>query len=173
MESGEFYWNSGIYIWNVQTVIETLAKLLPDMMYNLQEVFAQQPNRDERRRRIYEIYTSFPNVSMETAVMERADNVFVQTGEFGWADIGTWDTLYGTLPKDTEGNVIMHSHTIMYNSHNNVISLPKGKLAVVQDVDDLLVIDTDNVLMICRKGNESNIRKFLNDAHMKLGEEYL
>ena len=173
MESGEFYWNSGIYIWNVQTVIETLGKLLPDMMNNLEEAFAQIPNRDERRRRVYELYTSFPNASMDTAVMERADNVFVQTGEFGWADIGTWDTLYGTLPKDADSNVIMRSRTMMYNSHDNVISLPKGKLAVIQDIDGLLVVDTDNVLMICKKGNESNIRKFLNDAHIKLGEEYI
>ena len=67
----------------------------------------------------------------------------------------------------------MQSHTLIYNSHNNVISLPKGKLAVIQDVNDLLIVDTDNALMICKKGNESNIRKFLNDVHMKLGEEYI
>ncbi|MBR2637600.1 MAG: mannose-1-phosphate guanylyltransferase [Bacteroidaceae bacterium] len=173
MESGEFYWNSGIYIWNVQTVIETLSKLLPEMMNELETVFAELPNRDERRRRVYEIYTSFPNASMDSAVMERADNVFVQVGEFGWADIGTWDTLYGTLPKDMDGNVIMHSHAMMYNSHDNVISLPEGKLAVVQDVDGLLIVDAGNVLMVCKKGNEGDIRKFLNDARMKMGDDYI
>lgn len=172
MESGEFYWNSGIYIWNVQTIIETLAKLLPNMMEQLERLFAELPNRDERRRRVYELYTSFPNASIDSAVMERADNVFVQIGEFGWADIGTWDTLYGTLPKDAEGNVVMHSHAMMYNSHDNVVSLPKGKLAVIQDVDGLLVVDCGNVLMICKKGNEGDIRKFRNSARMKLGEEF-
>ncbi len=173
MKSGEFYWNSGIYIWNVQTVIDTLAKMLPDMMNDLERVFAELPNRDERRRRVYEIYTSFPNVSMDLAVMERADNVFVQVGEFGWADIGTWDSLYSTLPKDADGNLNMRSHAIIYNSHDNVISLPEGKLAVIQDVEGLLIVDSGNVLMVCRKGNEGDIRKFLNDARMKMGEEYI
>lgn len=172
MESGEFYWNSGIYIWNVQTIIETLAKLLPNMMEQLERLFAELPNRDERRRKVYELYTSFPNASIDSAVMERADNVFVQIGEFGWADIGTWDSLYGTLPKDAEGNVVMHSHAMMYNSRDNVVSLPKGKLAVIQDVDGLLIVDCGNVLMICKKGNEGDIRKFRNSARMKLGEEF-
>lgn len=173
MESGEFYWNSGIYIWNVQTIIDSLTKLLPDMMNELEHVFMEFPNRDERRRKVYESYTSFPNASIDSAVMERADNVFVQVGEFGWADIGTWDTLYGTLPKDVSGNVVINSHTIMYNSHDNVIALPKDKLAVVQDVDGLLIVDTGSVLMVCKKGNEGDIRKFLNDARMKFGDKYV
>lgn len=173
MESGEFYWNSGIYIWNVHTVIDTLTKLLPDMMEEFERVFTVYPNRDSRRRELYKVYTSFPNASMDSAVMERADNVFLLVGEFGWADIGTWDTLYGAIPKDSDGNVIMNSRTLMYNSHDNVVSLPKGKLAVVQDVDGLLIVDYGNVLMVCKKGNEGDIRKFLNDAHMKLGEEFV
>ena len=67
----------------------------------------------------------------------------------------------------------MRSHAIMYNSHDNVISLPEGKLAVIQDVEGLLIVDSGNVLMVCRKGNEGDIRKFLNDARMKMGEEYI
>ncbi|MBQ3539640.1 MAG: mannose-1-phosphate guanylyltransferase [Bacteroidaceae bacterium] len=172
MDSGEFFWNSGIYIWSVQTIIETLSKLLPDMMAKFEQVFRELPNRDDRRRKIYESYTSFPNVSIDSAVMERADNVFVEVGEFGWADIGTWDSLYGTLPKDSNGNVVLHSHTMMYDSRDNVIALPKGKLAVIQDVEGLLIVDAGNVLMVCRKGSEGDIRKFLNDARMKLGEEF-
>ena len=94
------------------------------------------------------------------------------TGDFGWADIGTWDTLYGTLPKDADGNVTPNSSVLKYDSHNNLIVLPKGKLAVVQGVDGLLVVDAGNVLMICRKEDEREIRKFLNDVKMKLGDEY-
>lgn len=173
MESGEFYWNSGIYIWNVQTIIETLTQLLPDMMGKFESIFREHPTRDARRLKIYESYTSFPKASIDSAVMERADNVFVEVGEFGWADIGTWDSLYSTLPKDINNNNVMQSLTMMYNSHNNVVSIPKGKLAVLQDVDDLLIIDSGNVLMICKKGNEDDIRKFINDARMKLGDEFL
>lgn len=173
MESGEFYWNSGIYIWNVNTIIETMRTYLPDMMGELEKVFREIPVRAERRKRGYEIYTSFPTASMDMSVMERADNVCLLVGEFGWADIGTWDTLYGALPKDIDGNVVMQSRTLKYDSNNNVVSAPAGKLVVMQGVEDLLVVDSGNVLMLCKKGSENSIRKFLNDVRMKLGEEYL
>ena len=107
------------------------------------------------------------------SVMERADNVYVMVGEFGWADIGTWDTLYGTLPKDCDGNVFMGCNTLKYDCHNNMVSLPKGKLLVIQDIDDLVIVDEGNILMVCKRGNERDIRKFLNDAKMKLGEKFV
>ncbi len=171
MESGEFYWNSGIYIWNVQTIIDTISMYLPDMMAMLENIYRDIPDRAQRRRKGYEIYTSFPNASVDMSVMERADNVYVMAGEFGWADIGTWDTLYGTLPKDSDGNVFIGCKTLKYASHNNMVVLPKDKLVVMQGVDELVVVDTDDILMICKKGNERDIRKFLNEAKMKLGEK--
>jgi mannose-1-phosphate guanylyltransferase len=170
VESGEFYWNTGLYIWNVQTIIDTLSKHLPDMMQVLEQIYREIPDRDKRRRRGYEIYTSFPNASIDASVMERADNVYLAVGEFGWADIGTWDTLYATLPKDNDGNVFMNCGAMKYDSHNNLAVLPDGKLLVLQGVDDLLVVDSGDMLMICRKGNEGDIRKILNDTKMKLGE---
>ena len=173
MESGEFYWNSGLYIWNVQTIIDTMSKHLPDMMKMLDDIYREIPDRAQRRKRGYEVYTSFPNASVDMSVMERADNVYVMVGEFGWADIGTWDTLYGTLPKDCDGNVFMGCNTLKYDCHNNMVSLPKGKLLVIQDIDDLVIVDEGNILMVCKRGNERDIRKFLNDAKMKLGEKFV
>lgn len=173
MESGEFYWNSGLYIWNVQTIIDTMSKHLPDMMKMLDDIYREIPDRAQRRKRGYEVYTSFPNASVDMSVMERADNVYVMVGEFGWADIGTWDTLYGTLPKDCDGNVFMGCNTLKYDCHNNMVSLPKGKLLVIQDIDDLVIVDEGNILMVCKRGNEKDIRKFLNDAKMKLGEKFV
>ena len=172
MESGEFYWNSGLYIWNVQTIIDTISKHLPDMMKELESIYREIPDRAQRRKRGYEVYTSFPTASIDLNVMEKADNVYVSVGDFGWADIGTWDTLYGFMPKDNCGNVIMNSRVLKYDCNNNVVMLPKGKLAVMKGVDDLLVIDSDDVLMICRKGEEGDIRRFLNDAKMKVGEKF-
>lgn len=170
VESGEFYWNSGIYIWNVQAIIDTMSRCLPDMMKVLEDIYNRIPDRAQRRKQAYELYTSFPTASFDMNVMERADNVYIAVGEFGWADIGTWDTLYGTLPKDRDGNVFIGCKTLKYGSHNNMVVLPKGKLVVMQGVDDLLVVDSDDVLMICKKGNEGDIRKFLNAAKMKIGE---
>ncbi|MBE6297099.1 MAG: mannose-1-phosphate guanylyltransferase [Bacteroidales bacterium] len=171
MESGEFYWNSGIYIWNVQTIIDTLSKHLPDMMAELEDIYARIPDRTQRRKRGYEVYTSFPTASIDMSVMERADNVYVVVGEFGWADIGTWDTLHNTLPKDAGGNVFINCRRLSYDSHNNLAVLPKDKLLVLQGVDDLLVVDAGDVLMVCRRGNDNEIRRCLNDAKMKLGDK--
>lgn len=172
MESGEFYWNSGLYIWNVQTIIDTMSKYLPEMMRMLEDIYSAIPDRNQRRMRGYEVYTSFPNASLDMSVMERADNVYLIPGEFGWADIGTWDTLYATLPKDSDGNVTANSSVLKYGCCNNLVVLPKGKLAVIQGIENLLVVDSGDVLMICRKEDEKDIRKFLNDAKMKLGDKF-
>ena len=171
MDSGEFYWNSGIYIWNVQTIINTISKHLPDMMAELESIYAEIPDRAMRRKRGFEVYTSFPTASIDVSVMERADNVYVVVGEFGWADIGTWDTLYSTLPKSSAGNVVSGGEPLVYDSNGNMVVVPAGKLLVMQGVDDLLVVDTGEVLMICKKGNDGDIRRFLNDAKMKLGDK--
>jgi mannose-1-phosphate guanylyltransferase len=170
VDSGEFYWNSGIYIWNVQSIVDTMSRCLPEMMTVLEDIYARIPDRTQRRKQAYKLYTSFPVASFDINVMERADNVYVAVGEFGWADIGTWDTLYSTLPKDCDGNVLVGCKTLKYDSRNNMVVLPKDKLVVMQGVDGLVVVDTDDVLMICKKGDEHNIRKFLNDAKMKIGE---
>ena len=171
VESGEFYWNSGIYIWNVQSIIDTMSRCLPEMMAVLEDIYRRIPDREQRRRQAYELYTSFPTASFDMNVMERADNVHVAVSDFGWADIGTWDTLYSTLPKDGDGNVFIGCRTLKYDSHNNMVVLPKDKVAVMQGVDDLVVVDAGDVLMICKKGNERDIRKFLNDAKMKIGDK--
>lgn len=171
VDSGEFYWNSGIYIWNVQSIIDTMSRCLPDMMNVLKDIYGRIPDRDARRSQAYELYTSFPTASFDLNVMERADNVYLVVGEFGWADIGTWETLYSTLPKDAHDNVFIGGKALKYDSHNNMVVLPKDKLVVLQGVDDMLVVDTEGALVICKKGNEQDIRKFLNDAKMKFGDK--
>lgn len=169
VDSGEFYWNSGIYIWNVRSIIDTMSRCLPDMMNVLKDIYGRIPDRDARRSQAYELYTSFPTASFDLNVMERADNVYLVVGEFGWADIGTWDTLYSTLPKDSDGNVAVAGGSLLYGCKNNMAVLPKNKVLVLQGVEDLLVVDSDDVLMICKNGDD--IRKFLNEAKMKLGEK--
>ncbi|MBQ8336002.1 MAG: mannose-1-phosphate guanylyltransferase [Bacteroidaceae bacterium] len=170
VESGEFYWNSGIYIWNVQAIIDTMSRFLPDMMAELEDIYRRIPDRAQRRKQAYEIYTSFPTASVDMSVMEKADNVHLVVGEFGWADIGTWDTLYSSLPKDANGNLFVGGGALVYDCKDNMVVLPGGKLLVMQGIEDLLVVDSKDIIMICKKGNEADIRKFLNDAKMKLGD---
>ena len=158
-ESDEFYWNSGIFIWNVNTILDAFRTHMPEICQKLMSG--------------EEDFESCPNISIDYGIMEKASNVCLQIGKFGWTDLGTWDSLYTTLPKDKDGNVIVKTRIISYNSHNNVVVLPKDKVAVMQDVEDLLIADAGNVLLVCKKGNEGDIRKFLNDAQMKFGDEFI
>ena len=118
-------------------------------------------------------FPACPNVSIDFGVMEKANNVFVSLGDFGWSDLGTWGSLYDLSPKDREGNVSLRCQSLLYNCHDNILVLPSGKLAVIDGLEGYLVAESDNVLLICRKDEEHAIRRYVNDTQMKMGEEYV
>lgn len=172
VESGEFFWNTGLFVWNVNTIIATLTQQLPDVSARLDAIFKEEPNRDKRRAALYECYESFPNISVDYAVIERASNVYMQIGTFGWADMGRWDDVYRHSEKDAEGNVV-HSGTVeFYNSRNNLISA-SNKLVILQDLEGYLINDTDDVLVICKKDEDDDFKKFRTSAMLKHGEGYM
>ena len=105
--------------------------------------------------------------------MEKAENVSVQLCNFGWADLGTWNSLHEASPKDMHKNVIINGNTLLYDCQDNIIALPKGKLAVLQGLEDYLIADTDNVLLICPKDDEHTIRRYVNDVQIKLGDKFV
>ena len=157
--SDEFYWNSGIFIWNVNTILQAFQTHMPEMY---EKIITNSQDCE-----------SWPNISIDYGIMEKANNVYVQLCNFGWADLGTWGSLHEVSPKDQQKNVIIKGHTLTYDCKNNIIALPEGKLAVLQGLEDYLVADTDNVLLICRKDDENKIRRYVNDAQAKLGDEFV
>ena len=172
VESGEFYWNSGLFMWNVNTIIKAGEALLPELASKL------APGKDvygtpEEKAFIEENFPACPNVSIDFGIMEKADNVYVSLGDFGWSDLGTWGSLYDLSPKDEQGNVTLKCDSMIYNSNDNIVVLPKRKLAVIEGLEGFLVAESDNVLLICKKDEEHAIRKYVNDAQMKLGEDYI
>lgn len=172
VDSGEFYWNSGLFMWNVNTIIKAGEALLPELASKL------APGKDvygtpEEKAFIEENFPACPNVSIDFGIMEKADNVYVSLGDFGWSDLGTWGSLYDLSPKDEQGNVTLKCDSMIYNSNDNIVVLPKGKLAVIEGLEGFLVAESDNVLLICKKDEEHAIRKYVNDAQMKLGEDYI
>ena len=173
VESGEFFWNTGLFIWNVNTIIHTMEEMLPDMNASFERIFAEEPNRDKRRTALYDCYESFPNISVDYAVIERASNVYMQIGTFGWADVGRWDDVYRYSSKDTEGNVVQSGKAELYNCHNNLISAPEKKLVILQDLEGYLVNDTENVLVICKKDEDDDFKKFRTNVLVKYGEDYM
>lgn len=172
LESGEFYWNSGLFMWNVKTIVNAVEKLIPELADKLKagaDIYGtpkEKPFIDER-------FPSCPNVSIDIGVMEKADNVYVSLGDFGWSDLGTWGSLYDLSPKDKEQNVVLKGESLLYNSKNNIVVLPKNKLAVIEGLEGFLIAESENVLLICKKDEEHTIRKYVNDAQIKLGEDYI
>lgn len=172
VESGEFYWNSGLFMWNVNSIIKTGEMLLPDLASKLaagDEIYGT----DKEKEFIEENFPACPNVSIDFGVMEKAENVYVSLGDFGWSDLGTWSSLYDLSERDSQENATLQCHSLFYNSRNNIVVLPKGKLAVIDGLEGYLVVESKNVLLICRKDEEHAIRKYVNDAQIKLGDDFI
>ncbi|MBR5613142.1 MAG: mannose-1-phosphate guanylyltransferase, partial [Bacteroidaceae bacterium] len=159
VESNEFYWNSGIFLWNVDTILEAFNRHMPEIC---SKVLTNE-----------EDFASCPNISIDYGVMEKAENVYVQLCDFGWADLGTWGALHDASPKDEHQNVKINGQTMLYDCRDNIIAVPEGKLAVLQGLEDYLVADTPNVLLVCKKDDETTIRKYVNDVQVKLGDKFV
>ena len=172
VDSGEFYWNSGLFMWNAKSITKALKLHLPELAANLSlgiNLYGTSKESDF----IAEHFPACANISIDYALMEKADNVYVLLSEFGWSDLGTWQSLYDLSPKDENENVMLNCQTLEYNSYNNIIALPKDKLVVLDDLDGYLIAESNNVLVICKKDNQNAIRKYINDAQIKLGDEFI
>ena len=172
VESGEFYWNAGLFMWNVNSIIKAGELLLPELATKLaagKDVYGTP----EEKKFIDENFPACPNVSIDFGIMEKADNVYVSLGDFGWSDLGTWGSLYDLSQKDESENVTLKCRSLLYNSKNNIVVLPQNKLAVIDGLEGYLIAESDNVLLICKKDEEHSIRKYVNDAQIKLGEDYI
>ena len=170
-ETGEFYWNSGIFLWNLKTIDEAFNIYLPEVAtkFNAGKELYNTPNEQQF---IDEMYPSCPNISIDYGIMEKAANVYVLCADFGWSDLGTWGSLYELSNKDENNNVTLKCESIFYESDDNIVALPKGKLAVIEDLNGYIVAESDNVLLICKKTDEQRIRQFVNDSTIKFNGKY-
>lgn len=171
-ESGEFLWNSGIFIWNINSILDSLRTHLPEVS-NLFDAGLDKMATKEEKSFIDDIFPRCPNISIDYGIMEKANNVYVQAADFGWSDLGTWGSLYDISDKDENANVTAGANTLLYESHNNMISVSKEKLAVVQGLDGYIIVESDNVLLICQKDEEQRIKEFVTDAKMKFDDKYI
>jgi len=172
IESGDYYWNSGIFIWNLSSINDAFEKHLPEINSLFMEGEAIYGTADEDAfiKKTYEACTS---ISIDYGVMEKADNVFVVLSDFGWSDLGTWGSLYDHLAKDKHQNASIGKQVVYYDSENCVVSAPDDKLVVLQGLKDYIVIETKDVLLVCRKEDEQQIKQFAQDAETSSGVKYL
>jgi mannose-1-phosphate guanylyltransferase len=173
VESGEFYWNSGIFIWSAQSIRKALSKYLPD----IDEIFSKgvpEYNTPSEEQFIFEAYSQCYNISIDYGVMEKAENVFVFAADFGWSDVGTWNSLYLQLDKDENGNTVRNTKTSLSNVSRSMIhSTNDNKLIVAKDLDNYLVVDTGDVLMICPRDNEDFIKQTISEISTDNGIDFV
>ena len=172
LASGEFAWNSGMFLWRADVIVEQFNQHLSEVA----DKFAEGDDvygTDNEQAFINRIYPQCPNISIDYGIMEKADNVYVMLADFGWSDLGTWSSLHEITPKDEAGNAVAKCEAMLYNAKNNMIALPEGELAVIEGLDGYLVARDNGVLLICKKDEEAKIRQYVKDAEEKFGEKYI
>jgi mannose-1-phosphate guanylyltransferase len=170
--SGEFFWNSGIFLWRAHTIIEELKLHAPD----LSELFESGKatfGTDAERDFIREKFPACMGISIDFAVMEKSKNVYVECVNFGWNDLGTWSALYDMSPKNRDANVTQNCNVLAYNATGNIFAVDGNKLVVVDGLKDYIVADAGDVLLVCPKAEEQRIKQMVNDAHIAFGDKYL
>ena len=172
LESGDFLWNAGIFIWRVETIIKSFEQHTPE----LYEIFAPEIdklNTDGEKEAIERIYPLCSSISIDYAVMEKADNVYVIPSSFGWSDLGTWASAYDNLEKDYLGNAIAGDKVLVIDCTQSMISAPHDKLLVLQGLNDFIVVDTKDVLLICKKDKEQEIKEYVAEVKRNFGDIHL
>ena len=172
LECGEFLWNSGIFIWKVRDIIEAFEKYLPDhaaLFSSVEELFGTARESEA----IEKVFSECRSISIDYGVMEKADNVYVHSGDFGWSDVGTWGSVYQNSRKDKYANVLSSDNVKAFNTRGSLITVPKDKAAVVSGLKDYIVVDTPDVLLICPSSEEQNISSFIEELKYTTGDKYL
>lgn len=172
LQSGDFLWNSGIFIWSVKSVIKAFEEHSPEMAA-LFEAGNDSYNTPKEAEFIAKAYTNCKNISIDYAIMEKATNVYVRSSIIGWSDLGTWGSLYDHIKHDNHANAVVGKNVMLYDSKNCIVNVPKDKLVVMQGLEDYIVVESDGILLICKKEDEQQIRTFVNDAKVLKGEKYI
>lgn len=170
VQSGEFLWNSGLFIWNLPTILRELHQHLSEIAELFDEGLDQLGTPQETAF-IESVYARCRNISIDYGLMEKADNVYVLPADFGWSDLGTWDSLYSLSDKDATANVV-DGDALLYDTSGCIIKVPHSRLVVVQGLQDYIVAEYDNVLLICRRDQEQRVKEFVSDVKAKKGSGY-
>ncbi len=172
LESGDFYWNSGIFIWNIKSIMAAFEKHLPEMFSAFEEGKEYLSGQSRKIKFIGKTYAECRSISIDYGIMEKADNVYVMCTDIGWSDLGTWSSLHEHSEVDKRGNSMVSGEVFSYDSRGNIFNVSPGKIAVVQGLKDFIVVDSKDVLLIVKKEEEQNIKHYLDDVKKATGEKY-
>ena len=172
LASGDFLWNSGIFIWKLSCILEAFQTYLPEM-YELFAAEEDKLNTSEEAAAIDTLYALCTNISIDFGIMEKANNVYVIPSSFGWSDLGTWNSAWENMEKDYWENAVAGNKVMMIDTHKCVVHAPDEKLIVLQGLEDFIVVDTKDVLLICEKDKEQSIKQYVADVKRNMGDKYL
>ncbi|MBQ9821564.1 MAG: mannose-1-phosphate guanylyltransferase [Muribaculaceae bacterium] len=172
LKSGEFFWNSGMFFWSADSILKALNDYSPDVNIVF-ERGEEYFGTDQEQQYIDTHFEESPSISIDFAVMEKAPNVYVETVDFGWNDLGTWRSLYDHSPKNRDGNVTQNCKALMFNSHNNIVAIKGDKLVVASGLEGYIVADVDDALLIVPLEEEQKIKQYVNDVKTKFGDKFL
>lgn len=172
LESGDFLWNSGMFVWSLKTIMNAFNNHLEDVDVLFKKGLGKY-NTPAEDSFIKETYSVCKNISIDYGVMEKADNVYVLSVDFGWSDLGTWGSLFATRNKDKNNNSIVGTQVMTYDTKNCIVHMPEKKLVVLQGLDNYIVVEQNDILLVCRKDDEQQIRQFVNDVKVEKGEKFV
>lgn len=172
IKSGDFLWNSGMFVWSGESILKAFSEHLPETVDAFRDG-AEYYNKPGEEEFITMAYSQCTNISIDYGIMEKASNVFVIPSEFGWSDVGTWGSIFEIYEKDYLGNAVDGKLVQIYNAADNMISVPDNKLVVIQGIDGYCIIDTPDVLLICKKDQEQEIKQITADMKRMKLEKYL
>ncbi|HQV54972.1 MAG TPA: mannose-1-phosphate guanylyltransferase [Chitinophagaceae bacterium] len=170
--SGDFLWNAGIFIWKVKNILAAMEKHLPEI-YDVFVAEKDKFNTPQEKEAVEEIYPQCTNISIDFGVMEKADNVYLIPGSFGWSDLGTWNSAWENKDKDYFGNAVVGKKVMTVDAKNCIVHVPDNKLVLLQGLDEFIVVDTKDVLLICKKEKEQEIKDYVAEVKRNMGEKYL
>lgn len=172
LRSGDFLWNSGIFAWNSKAILKVLAQCLPEM----NEVFAQAAdvfNTPREHMALEMVYAQCTNVSIDYGIMEKAGNVYMLPSQFGWTDLGTWESVYDYTEKDYLGNAVYGENVMVIDSSECMVKVPDKKLVVLQGLDQYIVVDTPEILLICERNKERQLKEYVAEVKRNKGDKFL
>ncbi len=170
--SGDFLWNAGIFVWQVKNIIHAFEKFLPEM-HDVFDTEKNYFNTSAEVEAIERIYPQCVNISIDYGVMEKADNVYIIPSSFGWSDLGTWASAYDNLEKDYFDNAVAGNNVIVIDATKNMVHADNNKLVLLQGLDDFIVVDTKDVLLICKKDKEQAIKEYVAEVKKLKGDKFL
>jgi len=172
LESGDFFWNSGIFIFSAKSIIHAFTEHLPEVA----DLFAGDKlayNTSKESAFIAQVYAVCKNISIDYGILEKANNVHVVLSDFGWSDLGTWGSLYTHLDHDENNNAAIGNEVRFYDSRNCIVNIPQKKLAILQGLEDYIVVDTPEALLVVKKHDEQKIKQFVTDLKADKKEQFV